>query len=103
MICWLQVLTMEEIKRKVRVAIEVTCIENRENAEAVQTKREYDMKVFKTCSLVFASILIVIYACFIIWMTNHFLEIVFAIITFFLYFGVFMMLSRAHKNMKKVF
>jgi hypothetical protein len=36
-------------------------------------------------------------------MTNHFLEIVFAIITFFLYFGVFMMLSRAHKNMKKVF
>lgn len=61
------------------------------------------MKVFKTCSLVFASILIVIYACFIIWMTNHILEIVFAIITFFLYFGVFMMLSRAHKNMKKVF
>lgn len=35
MICWLQVLTMEEIKRKVRVAIEVQRIENRENAEAV--------------------------------------------------------------------
>lgn len=65
-------------------------------------KREYDMKVFKTCSLVFASFLIVIYGCFIALMTFN-LKIVFAIVTFLMYFGIFLMLSRAHKNMMKVF